>query len=142
MEISIPRSALNMTDKTPEFYFHWADNPQHINDITAFFTDGESAPDRRFNYSFNHSDTTTDLNDNRWNPDFAKIYPNPATSRVRIETSESSKVEVYNMIGQKVYMSHNSSKELDMNVSKWKPGIYLIRIKSSTKVCSKKLLVE
>jgi hypothetical protein len=56
MEISIPRSAVMMETGTPEFYFHWADNPQQLNDITCFFTDGESAPDRRFNYNFSTSE--------------------------------------------------------------------------------------
>ena len=56
MEISIPRSALDMTESIPEFYFKWADNPQHLNDISAFSTDGESAPDRRFNYNYSTSD--------------------------------------------------------------------------------------
>jgi hypothetical protein len=55
LELSVPRSAMMMDKKTPEFYFHWADNPQHLNDITSFFTDGESAPDRRFNYNFSTS---------------------------------------------------------------------------------------
>ncbi|MCP4311340.1 MAG: T9SS type A sorting domain-containing protein [Bacteroidetes bacterium] len=52
MEISVPRSALSKTGDIPEFYFKWADNPQHLDDITAFSTDGESAPDRRFNYNY------------------------------------------------------------------------------------------
>jgi len=52
MELSIPRTAVGLSSLTPQFYFHWADNPQQLNDITSFFTDGESAPDRRFNYDF------------------------------------------------------------------------------------------
>ncbi len=52
MEIGIPRSLIGMGDVIPEFYFHWADNPQSLDDISAFALDGESAPDRRFNYSF------------------------------------------------------------------------------------------
>jgi hypothetical protein len=52
LEISVPRTALSLDGGIPEFYFHWADNLQKLNDITAFFTDGESAPDRRFNYNF------------------------------------------------------------------------------------------
>ena len=57
MELSVPRNVLGLSAGTPEFYFHWADNPQHLNDITCFFTDGESAPDRRFNYNFSTSRT-------------------------------------------------------------------------------------
>jgi len=37
MEISIPRTAILKTEGTPEFYFHWADNSQNLNDITAFY---------------------------------------------------------------------------------------------------------
>jgi hypothetical protein len=55
LELSIPRSVLMLDEGTPEFFFKWADNPQHLNDITGFFTDGESAPDRRFNYNFSTS---------------------------------------------------------------------------------------
>ncbi len=52
MELCFNRSSVGLSSSTPQFYFHWADNPQQLNDITAFFTDGESAPDRRFNYDF------------------------------------------------------------------------------------------
>jgi hypothetical protein len=59
MEMSIPRIAV-LTNKTiPEFYFHWADNTQQLKDITGFFTDGESAPDRRFNYNFSSTKIET-----------------------------------------------------------------------------------
>lgn len=55
MHIAVPRSAVLMANDTPEFYFKWADNIQHLNDVTAFFTDGEAAPDRRFNYNYSTS---------------------------------------------------------------------------------------
>ena len=55
MELSVPRIAVLMDKSTPEFYFHWADNVQQLDSITSFFTDGESAPDRRFNYNFSSS---------------------------------------------------------------------------------------
>jgi hypothetical protein len=55
LEMSVPRNAVMMSTSNPSFYFHWADNPQQLNDISSFFTDGESAPDRRFNYNFSPS---------------------------------------------------------------------------------------
>lgn len=48
LEISIPIRALGSST----FDFHWADNPQHLKDISGFFLDGDSAPDRRFNYRY------------------------------------------------------------------------------------------
>lgn len=34
------------------FDFKWADNPQHLEDASAFFLDGDTAPDRRFNFRY------------------------------------------------------------------------------------------
>jgi len=59
LELSVPRSAVMLDKNTPEFYFHWSDNPQQLKDITCFFTDGESAPDRRFNYNYSTSKVQT-----------------------------------------------------------------------------------
>ncbi len=59
MEISVPRTALMMADSVPEFYFHWADNSLSLDDISAFFLDGESAPDRRFNFNFSTRSIST-----------------------------------------------------------------------------------
>ncbi len=51
MEISIPKKSIGIS-ALPDFYFHWADNPADLKDISAFFLNGESAPDRRFNYHY------------------------------------------------------------------------------------------
>ncbi|HKK61305.1 MAG TPA: PA14 domain-containing protein, partial [Bacteroidales bacterium] len=56
MEIGVSRSSLNLQEDKPEFYFKWADNPKHFNDISGFFAGGESAPDRRFNYNYSATD--------------------------------------------------------------------------------------
>ncbi|RED98347.1 glycoside hydrolase family 71/99 protein [Marinoscillum furvescens] len=48
LEFSIPWKTLGSTS----FDFHWADNPGQLKDISGFFLDGDSAPDRRFNYHF------------------------------------------------------------------------------------------
>ncbi|MBV5342394.1 hypothetical protein JZU68_01850, partial [bacterium] len=48
-----------MDKVTPEFYFKWSDNPQNLTDVTAFFTDGDAAPDRRFNFNFSNSKIVT-----------------------------------------------------------------------------------
>jgi|GEM_PF-216453 len=53
LEISIPRSDLGLGgDSALDFEFHWCDNIGAQSDITKFFTEGDSAPDRRFNYRY------------------------------------------------------------------------------------------
>lgn len=51
LEIAVPKSTLGI-DSNPNVFFHWADNMQQLDDITQFFINGESAPDRRFNYQY------------------------------------------------------------------------------------------
>ncbi len=53
LELMIPKAALGLTgDGTMAFDFHWADNIQKENDIVEFSVNGDSAPNRRFNYRF------------------------------------------------------------------------------------------
>ena len=49
--LAVPRAALGLLREPVSFDFHWADNFQ-TNDIADFGVDGDSAPDRRFNYRY------------------------------------------------------------------------------------------
>jgi autotransporter-associated beta strand protein len=49
--LSIPRATLGLGADPIKLDFHWADNFQ-TNDIADFGADGDSAPDRRFNYRY------------------------------------------------------------------------------------------
>lgn len=51
LEIAVPRSRLGQT-KTLNFDFHFADNADPVQGISQFFTQGDSAPNRRFNYRY------------------------------------------------------------------------------------------
>ncbi len=55
LELSALRSSLGLAQEVPQFYFKWADNPMEMDDVTAFFLNGDAAPDRRFNYHFGSS---------------------------------------------------------------------------------------
>jgi hypothetical protein len=52
LELSIVRSSLGLSKSPPSFDFHWADNIQNLDDISEFGTNGDSAPNRRWNYRF------------------------------------------------------------------------------------------
>jgi len=51
IEISISRHAIGFIDKKTIFDFHWADNIQKL-DIVEFGINGDSAPNRRFNFRY------------------------------------------------------------------------------------------
>jgi hypothetical protein len=50
LELSISRDALDLGGDTLTFDFHWCDNPVDLHDPISLCTDGDSAPNRRFNY--------------------------------------------------------------------------------------------
>ena len=52
LELAIPCSMLGMSEENVSFDFHWADNIQKDDDIIEFAINGDSAPNRRFNYRF------------------------------------------------------------------------------------------
>ena len=50
--IAIPRALIGLKDRPVSFDFHWADNIPCSGDIADFFTKGDSAPARRFDYRY------------------------------------------------------------------------------------------
>ena len=50
LELTIPRHLLNLTEDKFTFDFKWADNPAELADPISLCTDGDTAPNRRFNY--------------------------------------------------------------------------------------------
>ncbi len=52
MEISVPRVIINEAEAKPAFDFHWADNIQGFGDVSELGVNGDSAPNRRWNYRF------------------------------------------------------------------------------------------
>lgn len=50
--LRVPRTSLGLTNDPVNFDFHWADNFQVAGDISDFGVNGDSAPDRRFNYRY------------------------------------------------------------------------------------------
>jgi hypothetical protein len=50
LELSIPRSLLNLMGDSFSFDFKWSDNPADLKDPISLCTNGDTAPNRRFNY--------------------------------------------------------------------------------------------
>ena len=59
MEIGVARGLIGQTGRTPAFDFHWADNIQRLNEVSDFGLNGDSAPDRRWNYRFGSRESST-----------------------------------------------------------------------------------
>lgn len=72
------------------------------------------------------------------------VYPNPASDHIIIKSSVESngEVEITNSLGQIVYAEGTESTNFKVDVSKFKSGVYLLRIKTSKGIETSKFVVE
>lgn len=69
------------------------------------------------------------------------IYPNPTSGNFTVEAAETVVVEVYNLVGQKVYEAQGQVVNID--ASGWNRGVYMIHMKDQNgSVTTQKLMVE
>ena len=72
----------------------------------------------------------------------SKLYPNPTTGQFTVEGANVNKMEVYNLVGQKVY-EQQGSKVVNIDATSWNKGIYLVNIiEQNGAVVTKKLVVR
>ncbi|GMW03331.1 MAG: hypothetical protein AMXMBFR84_44650 [Candidatus Hydrogenedentota bacterium] len=50
LEMAVPRAVLGLGPESFQFDFHWCDNPSDLLDPISLCVNGDSAPNRRFNY--------------------------------------------------------------------------------------------
>ena len=70
------------------------------------------------------------------------IFPNPANDRLTVASKNNplSRVEIYNILGQRVFdFNFSESSSVDFNISSLKSGMYLVKINNLT---NKRLIVK
>ena len=71
----------------------------------------------------------------------AKLYPNPTTGQFTVEGANVAKVEVYNLVGQKIHVAEGQVVNID--ATNWNKGIYLVNIiEQNGAAMTKKLVVK
>jgi hypothetical protein len=74
-----------------------------------------------------------------------KIYPNPANQKLTILFNEaiSGIVELIDLMGGRIFEQNLlKQKSVEMNVSNFKKGIYLVLIKTNQELYSQKVIIE
>jgi spore coat protein CotH len=63
------------------------------------------------------------------------IYPNPTSENVTLEfkNSETQTIYIFNIVGELVYQTVLNDKSIQLNVSDWSKGIYVIKTKDTVK---------
>ena len=74
-----------------------------------------------------------------------EISPNPATSILNINLSQNldnATVTIYDILGKKVFTKLLNELSSSIDVSKWKSGVYLVRISTNTQVLTKRFVKQ
>ena len=74
-----------------------------------------------------------------------KVYPNPSTNEVFINgVNVDSKIEIYTILGQscEVIKKVKDINEIEINVSKFPKGTYLLKIDYNLKILIKKIIIK
>ncbi|MBO4504763.1 MAG: T9SS type A sorting domain-containing protein [Bacteroidales bacterium] len=71
------------------------------------------------------------------------VYPNPATNKftVNLAGSEKANIELFNLVGQRVYNS-TATEKAEVNVSNLRAGIYMLKVSQNGKVYTSKVVVK
>ena len=70
------------------------------------------------------------------------VYPNPTTGQFTVEGANVAKVDVYNLVGQKV-CEQQGSKVVNIDATDWNKGLYFVNIiEENGAVVTKKLVVK
>jgi len=75
--------------------------------------------------------------------ELVNIYPNPTTNSITITSgSPITRVEITNLMGQVVYIDvEDKAVSINLDISSYKQGAYIVRITTETGVATKRLIV-
>ena len=72
------------------------------------------------------------------------VAPNPATNvfKVILADDSAAQIELYNLVGQKVYSESTNSSTVSVNVGNFNAGIYMLKVSQGGKVQTSKVVVK
>jgi hypothetical protein len=56
------------------------------------------------------------------------VYPNPSNYFLHIVVPFANQIEAYDVLGKKQYLNKNIRNGVDIDVSNWNKGVYILRI--------------
>ncbi len=85
--------------------------------------------------------------DTKGNENSISVFPNPTTGQFQIQIdsenefkSDGYRIEIVNMLGEKVYSSNIRHQVSNINISDKPTGIYFLHLKSNTKTYNQKVI--
>ena len=147
-------SFINLSTNTNELTtYKWSfeDNAQSFMENPTYIFNNTGSYDVKLTvynsyYCFDDTTITVNINNvsvsNLESNNHISIYPIPATSQVTIYSLVKSRIEIFNITGQKILSFVTENKTEHIDVSQFEKGVYLIKIENSENSITKKLIIE
>ncbi|PIZ06637.1 MAG: hypothetical protein COY57_00910 [Flavobacteriales bacterium CG_4_10_14_0_8_um_filter_32_5] len=73
-----------------------------------------------------------------------KTFPNPTNQTVRLvfEDTQQKTLELTDLSGKSIFIRNTSEKELNLDVSSYPKGIYLLKVMSNNKIGMQKIIIQ
>lgn len=99
---------------------------------------GSKELEKTYGESISNIVELVNLNVNELSKIYCKIYPNPTTGLILIQTEGIDRVEIMDLQGKQIY----TGKEEEINLSQNPKGIYIIKVTTNTGVAIDKIVLE
>lgn len=86
--------------------------------------------------------SVTDVSVNEHNQIEVKIYPNPATEYVQVNSESIERVEIYNMLGQQVFGQCYGDNHVVISTTGMSPGSYVVKVTTTSGSTSKQVIIK
>jgi hypothetical protein len=72
------------------------------------------------------------------------VSPNPATNvfKVTLGDDSAAQIELYNLIGQRIYNERTNSSTVNINVADLNQGVYMLKVSQNGKIYTSKVVVK
>ena len=67
-----------------------------------------------------------------------RVYPNPAANRLMISNVEANDIQIFDVVGNKVYFTSDLQSEMAIDISGLVPGFYFLKANDSVSKFIKK----
>lgn len=61
------------------------------------------------------------------------LSPNPTSSQITFESTEMGPIEIYSILGVKLFERSKEHKSININVSNYNPGVYTLKMNGISK---------
>ena len=68
-----------------------------------------------------------------------RIFPNPVNSNLNIANLSNTKVEIFNLVGQRIISHENVSGDLHVDMTAYSNGIYFVKMQNGKSTRTEKI---